>query len=872
MKEKIKTTFKKWTTSLITLLTLVNALFTTAIPVHANTSVLVLDEPTNLYYTGVSPHTETSISHNIYVLKMDEKKVFCVESGIPAYNGAGYLPESYVHSKKELLSKIAYYGYTLTNQTHYDYATTQVIIWEELGDQFISTTIPNYHERKAKIMAQVNKHDTLPSWDKTEVAVTVGESLTLTDVNGVFSDMTLDTNHTNIAIKQSGQSLTLTPNSDSIDGNITYRKVPQNKIGTSIIYRKPNEQSMVEFYLSDSKAASIKVTVTHLGNIKVTKLDEETGRPLPDTIFKFDYDGTSQEIITNMDGFATINDIPEGTNVTITEVHAPNGYVNAGLSQQIVIEGNTTVEVTFTNREQRGIATLTKTGETPKGIETTPSEYGELYTFLFNQVPIAGVTYAIEATEDIHSIDGSLKANQGEIVATVTTDSHGKWQSPELYLGDYQVVEISAPAGYILDTTPIPFSLTYAGQIADLASVDLSATNDFQSLDLQLFKNEEKLISWESNEPILEEIHGDQKVFGVFTRNPYIFSEDITVPKNSLLAFTTVTDGIASFNLQLPEETYYLKELDAGDFHTLLDTEFEFTFTAENNHATFPIHLYQDGFVAGSETEVEIPHTPILNNLHLNHFSIQKINEQVEFDKKAGISFNYDGLGADAVFTLEDETGGITHEVSMDEKGRGSFKYIPVGIFYLKEKSASSDSYLLSDAVIRIESSKEGIKAYDVEGILLGEQIFDTESTILLTFHNDLKKGTVELTKKDDTTGELLSDTGVRILDSEKIIIAEGRTDTDGHFIFEQLPKGVYYFQEFDAPENYQLDETPLQFEIKENGEVVKCVMTNQKIKTTKELPKTGTMTSAAILLAGLVVSSTALGVLYHRRKNKSHK
>lgn len=82
---------------------------------------------------------------------MDGKKVFCVESGVPANSGDGYIPEFYISSKKELLSKIAYYGYTATDQTHYDYVVTQVMIWEELGDQYQSSTIPNYQAKKPKL-------------------------------------------------------------------------------------------------------------------------------------------------------------------------------------------------------------------------------------------------------------------------------------------------------------------------------------------------------------------------------------------------------------------------------------------------------------------------------------------------------------------------------------------------------------------------------------------------------------------------------------------------------------------------------------------------------------------------------------------------
>lgn len=64
--------------------------------------------------------------------------------------------------EKNKLSKIAYYVYTITSQSHYDYTVTQTMIWEELGDQRQSTMIPNYDQRKAEVMALVHRHDTFP--------------------------------------------------------------------------------------------------------------------------------------------------------------------------------------------------------------------------------------------------------------------------------------------------------------------------------------------------------------------------------------------------------------------------------------------------------------------------------------------------------------------------------------------------------------------------------------------------------------------------------------------------------------------------------------------------------------------------------------
>lgn len=1270
---------------LMVFVTIISTLFTSSIPTFA--SSLSLDEPTNYYYTGISPNTGYSMTHNIYVLKMDGKKVFCIESGVPANGGEGYTSETYINAKKDKLSKIAYYGYTVTNQSHYDYAVTQAMIWEELGDQRQSTTIPNYDQRKAEIMALVNRHDTLPSWNGQTVTVKVGDSITLTDSNNVLADMSLDSNSTNATIKQNGNTLVITPSKNSSNGSITYRKVPQNKIGTSIVYRKPNEQSMVEFHLDSAKQASVKVNVIKLGNLQVTKIDEETGTPLANAKLKFEYSGTSKEVVTDSNGVATMKDIPEGTMVTVSEVTAPNGYVNKGEIKKVTIKPNATITVTLGNKEQlgqvqlektgkdfgismpnkyyslggavydiyksdgtkistmttdtngkatsvplklgnyyaletkapagyqlnkekipfelnyagqtveitstsitqveveqkgnvtlikedaktgnkaqgastldgavyelrrtaddqlikevtikngkaavkginlddyywietkapegylkdtekhpfqlayagqtvetaihsttvketvimggfdlvkfgnydwlthgfgdkkmkplekvefsvysdttgklvqkgltdkegylkfaelpydtytvketktpegykatadfkvtihkqnethhyaienkvieeklkvvkvdaetgkvisradavfqiknlqtgklvsmpkfnedgktdtfftneagylllpqnlsygdyqlievqapegyilakepaeftvdgshkgglieirfkdhsqKGIVDFTKTGQTPIGVEVKESDYGQVYEFQYDYTPIAGVTYRIEAIKDITTNDGTTHVKKGETVATLTTDEQGTWQSPELYLGNYQAVEVSAPNGFIVDSTPIPFELKYAGQLVELTSTSLTATNDFQSLDVQLFKNEESITDWKENQPEFEAIKGDGQVFGLFTREEQQLSDKLQVPADSLVDYQTVKDGIAAFDVKLPEGKYYLKELDAGTNHVLDETEYDIEFAAENNHTTYPIHIYNDTVAYDKETLERIARHPLLNKLHFNTFTLKKVNEHANFEKENGLTFTYDTLGTGAIFSLENKNGEVMQEVAIDKDGLGIFETIPVGTFYLKEKAPSSDKLILSKDAIRIESTKDGIKAYDKDNQLLGESPApseEIEEPILFELTNYLKKGTAELTKKDVSTGEVLPNTGIRILNDKKEVVVEGRTNEKGVFTFEQLSIGTYYFQEFEAPDGYRLDETPLKFEIKEAGKVVKCEMTNQKLETPKRtdrFPNTGTTMNKNLLVLGFVAVTSALGLFYARKK-----
>ncbi|MBC1645823.1 Cys-Gln thioester bond-forming surface protein [Listeria welshimeri] len=840
---------------LMVAMTIISTLFASSSTVHA--SDLVLNEVTGYSYTGVSPHLGYAITHDpLYIMKVDGKVVFCVESGIFTTSGGGYVPETYIDSKKDLLSKIAYYGYRNTSQSGYDYAVTQVMIWGELGDKYISSSIPNYEQRKAEIMAQVNRHETLPSWHNQEVSVQVGKPLTLNDTNGVFSGMSLTSNSTNTSISTKGNELKITAKQDSTNGTLSYQKVANAKVGTSIVYKKPNHQTLVEFHLDSTKQANLKVNIIKLGNVRIQKLDEDTGKPLAGATLLLEYSGTSKEVVTNEQGYVELCGLPQGTQVTIREVTAPDGFVNKGEVQTVIVEPNKTLEVRFNNKAQQGQLNLTKTGKKVVSIESTDSEYGDLHSFLFDYQPIAGVTYDIKAVEDI-VIGGTTHHKAGEIVTTVTTGDDGNLiNMPYLYLGKYEAIEVSAPAGYIVDSTPIPFEFTYAGQEVSLVQKSLTTKNEFQKLKLTLFKEEETIAEWQDNLPVIGTIPANDKIFGLYTNEDMIITPDVTLPKDSLLEVVTVTDGEAPLeDLQFPEGHYYFKELDAGKHHTLLDRHYEFSFVATDNESIKEIKIYE---------EEEIP---LLNKLHFNSFSLKKLNEEATLMEKEGYQFELvESQGA--LFTLEDEDGTVIQSISVNDESLATFNYIPVGTFYLKEEKPSSDDYLLSDSIYRIESTKDGIQIYNEDDELVAEQSFLDEPVYLFEAENYLIKGIGQLSKTDVTTGDPLPNTGIRLLDEDEKIIFEGRTNAEGLLTYDELPKGIYYFQEFDAPTGYQIDETPIQFEIKEHGQVVKCDMTNKQLPK-GSLPKTGDSRSITLYVAGAVISLGAMDILYAKRRKE---
>ena len=246
-----------------------------------------------------------------------------------------------------------------------------------------------------------------------------------------------------------GNTLKITANKNSKSGVISYIKIPKNEVGTSIDYRKSNYQSLAEFHMESSMSANLNINVIKLGNIKVKKIDEDTGKALANAKLRFEYDGKSKEIITDSNGIASIEDIPEGTTVTISEVTAPNGYFNKGEIKKVVIEANKTIEVTLGNKEQLGKVILSKSGK-DFGVEMPNDSY-----------KLEGAIYGIYNEND-------------EKITTITTDEFGKATSEKIKLGKYYAIEEKAPEGYLINKEKIPFELKYAGQTVEVTSTSIS--------------------------------------------------------------------------------------------------------------------------------------------------------------------------------------------------------------------------------------------------------------------------------------------------------------------------------------------------------------------------------------------------------------
>ncbi|EPX8801043.1 MSCRAMM family protein [Listeria monocytogenes] len=510
-------------------------------PFNAIAAALRLDE-TGYFYTGISFTNGQKLENkDIWNMKMDGKDVFCIDSAAPANTEDGYSAETYTGEKKDLLSKVAYYGFTQSEQSYKDFATTQLLIWEVLGEQLEWTSLPNYWSDRDDILAKVRKHDTQPSWDTQTITLIEGQEFEQADTNGVTDMLNITSNTTGIQVTKSGATLKLKVDKNSKSGEIMFSKVPDSALGTSILYKKADRQSLVDFYLQDTGKAKLKVNVKKLGGVRVKKIDPQTNKALPNTTIKFEYGNTSKTVVTDANGIAELVGIPEGTQVKISELLAPSGYHNIGEVKTTIIRPSETTELIFNNNKQMGTVKLTKSGQ----------EFG---------ASMPNDNYTLK--DALYGIYNSSDERVGELI----TDEKGYAESSSLSLGQYYLLEEKAPSGYLLSDEKLPFEIKYAGQ-------DVAVTNtEVQAVDVEQ-KGTAKLIK--------EDAETGDIVQGKATLDGAVY-EIYRSSDDKLIDTVTIENGQAqSDNLLL--DSYYWLEKEAPTGY-LLDKEkhaFDLTYNSE---------------------------------------------------------------------------------------------------------------------------------------------------------------------------------------------------------------------------------------------------------------------------------------------------
>ena len=213
-----------------------------------------------------------------------------------------------------------------------------------------------------------------------------------------------------------------------------------------------------------------------------------------------------------------------------------------------------------------------------------------------------------------------------------------------------------------------------------------------------------------------------------------------------------------------------------------------------------------DGYILKAETKTvtvktgETARIKAVNEKIIGGLEIIKIDEDTK-EKIEGVTFE--------VYNSNKEVIG---KITTGKDGKAVLKIdnMANGTYYYKEISAP-DGYIVDSTMKEFKITEENKIAKE-------------------TVTNKKIRGTLEITKLDDSRVAI---EGVKfnILASDKKTVIETlTTDKSGHATTKKLDKGTYYYQEIEVPDGYVKDDEIFEFQINKQNEVVKREVINKRI------------------------------------------
>ena len=461
------------------------------------------------------------------------------------------------------------------------------------------------------------------------------------------------------------------------DGKITITNV---RPGSYVI----TEIKAPDGYLIDDPTRTITVTSgdtqtivfkdTKPGGLIIEKRDSVTKEPLAGATFKVTtsdgrfvaQDGgatsTNGLYTTDANGQIHIVDLDPDTYV-VTEVTAPDGYLMDAPSQTVKIEKNDTQTLTFYDTPLGGLTIVKVDSESGKRLEGAKIEVAKM---------------------------------NGEIVGTYVTDKLGVIQLPDLDDGWYQLTEIKAPKGYLLDSTP-------------------------QKVEVK--KGETKTFEFENTASASMLIHKIDSVTrkGIQGVKFVVYDSSMT----PIGEYESDDQGYVHLNKTLEDGKYYVREIVAAEGYIL-----------DNKVKSFTV-------LSGDTAMIEWENTSELGQ-------IQVIKTSEGYSSVNGLPAGTPLSGA--IFAVYDKQNNVVDKFQTNENGIGSSKKLPFGIYTVKEVQAPAN-YGLNPTVFTADIEFAGqVVKLNVTDPVITAGVSIKKTGYAQTMNNNVMRWTVSGVRNDSTT------------------------------------------------------------------------------------------------------------------------
>lgn len=750
----------------------------------------------NWYYTrrgGGKPYM--SAQWNLYDL--DGKTAYCIEPGVNIttsdYEGAiGWINSPYSDEVNRKIQLYGYYGYNYPGHGNLRYrAAAQSLIWEATGGQIIEFWTEKYgngnfinlNAERNEILKLASTHYEVPTFDSDTKDAVIGETTTFTDAKGILSNFDV-VKSSDASVSINGNTLSVTPN---VVGNITVvlKKKTYTQDPTIIFVGKDaTSQKMGMFGVDDPVLVRVKLNVVG-GSLKINKkdLDTKLSKPQGDATFK----NAVYELLDENYNFITDLIIDDSFSVKTDKILSPNKiYI---LREKTASEGYLLDKTEYRFKIDRDNLDI-EMDVYEDVIEKTVNIY---------KVFADGSTTILKGEPNV-SFEIYLKST-GEYYKTIKTDEKG-FVSVKLPYGKWIFKQVSSTSGF-----------------EKVKDFEIVINNDSDEDITKIISNAEiraklKLIKVDSESRKILVRDGIKFRIKNLDTGEYV-CQNVTYPGQEKICVFETKDGMFITPYVLGHGNYQIEELEEQSIPGYVWNSVPLKFSIDENSK----FIQDDEF--GLMLEVQFENKEVKGEVE-----IKKVGEKLVIENG---TFRYEEIELDGVhYDLIADSDIYSGDGTLIYKDKQLIKSFVTKDGYFKLTNLYLGKYCLIETKT-VGNHVLNSKPYCFE-IKYKDQYTDTIK-LIINQKNYLAKGDFELSKVDLSTGEPVEGALIEIYTEDDILIYSGRTDKLGKLYVKGLESGKKYkFVEKEAPEGYILNDEIHEFEILNNGDIVKDTLSNEKI------------------------------------------
>lgn len=619
--------------------------------------------------------------------------------------------------------------------------------------------------------------------------------------------------------------------------------------------------------VGNEKYVDFKVTWTKECKVSIVKKDQDTGNALAGAVYGIYSNPECTKLIaqmpaTDQNGASQITLEKTQEVVYLKEISVPTGYQIDTKSYNVTLNiGKTTIKNVTDKRVNARISLAKQDAETGNEAQ--------------GDATLKGAVYGLYAREDIVHPDGrtGVLYKKDTLITSLTTDKNGEADVSDLYLGKYYVKELTAPVGYVLDETEHDVDCSYEGAtvptvertavcketvIKQPFQIIKAANNGKTDADLlqgvgfsawlvsDLKVNADGSYDFSSADPVVLTADGQTEMFtdekGYAKSIPLPYGTYVVRETTSKHNYAPVDDFIVKITENQPDTPQTWRVLLDNEFKAklkiikkddetqksvlLANTEFK-VYDLDNGKYVEQTTSYPKPTVHKSYFTNEEGYLVLPNNLKPGNYRIEEVTAPEGYT----ISKNYVtvSVDTDTAYLIDPITGDAVIDVEYtNHPVKGQLKIYKQGEMLTGyEKDFQYEMRGLAGAEFEV---------YAAENIYTADHQVDENGERTMYFAKDALVATV-------TTGE------------------------DGYATVKNLPLGIYYVKEKNAPESYVLNTVPENVEFAyadQNTAVVK-----KEISVTDERQKVSITVEKQDQETGKTVAGAVFGI-YNSKDIKS--